>query len=500
MRFSPIPSRSAPPGARSLDDAGVRERRRGASAAIIAVLLVPLCAVAALAIDASWWQVGRAQLQTTADAAALAGARALQVTANSQNRAAQVRAYARSMAAVDSAFSLPITLADDDIVPCYYNPPNVASPAYRTQCTGDGLSPAATVDWTSTAPAPNAIRVTATRAGAPMTLGGMFRSGGPTVSSRPAYAWIANIQSGKCIKPWALPYAVLYDRVANSTGLTNPDAAVPPQSRPDLTQAMVAGINNLSVAQRSVIMRGPTVEATTSLPTTASHTDPFPNPNQWNGYSFAGNSGVESFQGVIWNCDATTVTVGVASGNTITSNGSGNVECWTANAIMGTDANQCNNANFLTPSAAKPVTCHFAAPVITGNGPSQTQAVNAGCYSSSNLASMGDTTDVVWGDCSATCNGANAVSYRVISKFVVLCLFRAFSAGGQSGAPFSTVYSQGVTTESCQVPGGTVYRNLPIGTVVGVVLPISSTELSPSTVVGNTTSTAQRLILVSWPN
>jgi Flp pilus assembly protein TadG len=95
----------------SLDDACVRGRRRGASAAIIAVLLVPLCAVAALAIDASWWQVGRAQLQTTADAAALAGARALQVTANSQNRAAQVRAYARSMAAVDSAFSLPITLA-----------------------------------------------------------------------------------------------------------------------------------------------------------------------------------------------------------------------------------------------------------------------------------------------------------------------------------------------------------------------------------------------------
>jgi hypothetical protein len=33
-----------------------------------------------------------------------------------------------------------------------------------------------------------------------------------------------------------------------------------------------------------------------------------------------------------------------------------------------------------------------------------------------------------------------------------------------------------------------------------VVLPISSAELSPSTVVGNTTSTAQRLILVSWPN
>jgi hypothetical protein len=79
-------------------------------------------------------------------------------------------------------------------------------------------------------------------------------------------------------------------------------------------------------------------------------------------------------------------------------------------------------------------------------------------------------------------------------------LFRAFSAGGQSGAPFSTVYSQGVTTESCQVPGGTEYRNLPVGTVVGVVLPISSAELSPSTVVGNTTSTAQRLILVSWPN
>jgi hypothetical protein len=407
------------------------------------------------------------------------------------------------IAARDSAFSLPVTLDGDDVVPCYYNPPNipVASQTYRTQCAGDGLSPAATVSWTSAAPAPNAVRVTATRTGAPMTLGGMFRSGGPTVSSGRAYAWIANIQSGKCIKPWAMPYSVLFDGIGTGTGLwpASYSSAAPTFPRPDLTQSMVAALTNLSVASRTVVMRGPTVSATTSLPAGASPANPFPDPYQWYGYSFAGNSGQTWYQAAIWNCDDNVATVGTTyAGNTITAGGTGGVECWTVNALAGNPSNPCNingSGNYLTATPSQPVTCYFKAPIVTGSGTAQTQAVDAGCYPSASSSTIGVTNYVAWGDYTGT--GSNAVKYRVISKFVIACVFRAFV---KDGSPFTTAYPQGTTTETCAVPGGTTYTNMPVGTIVGVILPISSESLSPTTVVGNATSIGQRLILVSWPN
>src|SRR5438477_6631154 len=59
--------------------------RRGAVAPLVAVLLVPLVAMVAFAVDMAWVVETENELQSVADAAALAGANALISDSTSQN-------------------------------------------------------------------------------------------------------------------------------------------------------------------------------------------------------------------------------------------------------------------------------------------------------------------------------------------------------------------------------------------------------------------------------
>jgi Flp pilus assembly protein TadG len=478
--------------------------RRGATLVLFALLLVPLLTIAAMAVDASLWQVGANQLQVTADAAALAGARAAQLypgTAGSPGAATSPHTYATNTAAANVAFSSPVTITNADVEPYWWDPVGrTASP--RTWATNDY----------------NAVKVT-TRATGGRILSGIVRSSGVPVT-RSAIAWIANINSSECIKPWALPYTVFYDAVVAATGLSSTIPPTLPSTNPpyrnDLSQEQIAAMNlltngNQNVQQRTVIMRGPT---TSSVNWPASGAFPavadVPAINQWMGYNFNGNAG-SSYQGAVGACDATAA-VGANSGATLP--GANDIECYTIAALIGGNTNVCqNNGNYLTDYTCNgggtqgcPTnrTCVFSP--NTGSGSSQTAhaecydpllypvtCVGANCSVSIPVgagAQPGKEVNVVWGDGTGT--GSNLTSYRQVGKFKIYCVFRAYSQG-TSTVPRTPVNN--VIGETCSVPGGLTYTNLPAGTIIGVIGTIGL-DITSGTTLGNTHSLAQRLILV----
>jgi hypothetical protein len=241
---------------------------------LVAVALVPLLGLGALAIDVSLWQVGATQLQTAADAAALAGARAAQLYPT--NAAAMSVQYAQDLATRNRAFGNAVTLPATAVEPVRYVPP--VAPAT--------VGTIASASWTGTgAGLANAVRVTV-GAQSGSIFAGVTSTVPPTVQ-RSAVAWIANINNG-CIKPFALPYSVLYNRSAALAGLPLSTAASPP----DLVQRQLTAIASSLPAARAIILRGPTVDSTKALgaPITVA---PSPvtyrgNDGQFSGYSFTG--------------------------------------------------------------------------------------------------------------------------------------------------------------------------------------------------------------------
>ena len=154
----------------------VRGNRRGATLALFALLVIPLLTVAAMAIDASQWQVGANQLQVAADAAALAAARAAQAHPATASACAGTTTspdtYAQNSANANVAFGAAVSVACGDVEPYSYSPTT-------------GNATAAT--WTTY----NAIKVTARGTGRRI-LSSAVRSSGPSVN-RSAVAWIASL-------------------------------------------------------------------------------------------------------------------------------------------------------------------------------------------------------------------------------------------------------------------------------------------------------------------
>jgi Flp pilus assembly protein TadG len=456
---------------------------------MVALLMVPLLTLAAFAIDASQWQVGANQLQTAADAGALAGARAAQLYPSTAST--QAPTYANNAASANSAFGATVTVPSSDVEFVWYDP------------TDNSVTLSS---WASTY---NAIRVT-TRATAGRTFSGVVRSGGPVVT-RQAVAWIANVNSGSCIKPWALPYTVFYDAVAAATHLTSTVTPTPPSTnppfRPNLSQAQIAEMDRLTqiggeIPARTVVLYGPTTVAT-DFPATASPSS-LPATNQWMGYAFNGSAGA-NYQGDVGGCTQNAA-VGANSGTTLP--GNNYIECWTVHAIIGGSQQTCNNANYLTD-----YTCNNG-----NNGcpsfrtcvyrPESGSTAYADCYNPATYpptctgsncsvsipAGVPSGVDiyVVWGDGTGT--GSSLTSYRQVGQFRLYCMFRNFAnkVSGSANTPYPTT----VVHETCTIPGGSVYQDLPVGTIVGVLGTVGAPKLGSGVTVGNTPSLGQRLILV----
>ncbi len=165
-------------GGEMRDDMRRAPERRGATLVLVAVLIVVVGGMAAFAIDLARVYSGVSELQTGADAAALAAAERLQNVPTTDHTNATI-----AFAANNAAFGSALTLAGADVEPGFWNPD-------ASTFTG--------ATWATA----NSVRVTANRSTG-LSFGRLLGIASLTPRRR-AIAWIGNQATRDCIKPWGI--------------------------------------------------------------------------------------------------------------------------------------------------------------------------------------------------------------------------------------------------------------------------------------------------------
>ncbi len=171
---------------------GQSKSRRGATMVLVAVLIVVMGGMAAFAVDLARIYNGVNEMQTGADAAALAGALRLQRVPGF-SPVTQTQAFASG----NTAFGTPLSIASGDVEPGLWDPTNSS---FTTP-----------VAWTVA----NAVRVTARRTPA-LAFGGVMARSNVT-ATRSAVAWIANQSAKDCVMPWGFPIAYVNSLLSPNT-------------------------------------------------------------------------------------------------------------------------------------------------------------------------------------------------------------------------------------------------------------------------------------------
>jgi len=185
--------------------------RSGVFVVLFGILFAALMGAAAMAIDFSRIWAMRNELQTSADAAALAGAVQPSTTENSYP---EVDSATRYFAAANRAMGAPVNI---DMV--------------HTGQWNDALAPNGYIDG---AVPPNAVKVTVSHSTSGLIMSALGIAA-PNVHAT-AIAWAdAPISTTNCIRPWAIPYEVLMGRV-NPLRTDDPSISGDPFSRANLTR------------------------------------------------------------------------------------------------------------------------------------------------------------------------------------------------------------------------------------------------------------------------
>jgi len=206
--------------------------RKGATLVLVAILMTALVGFAGIAIDASRLYVMRAELQTTADAAAVAA-----IVEVADKRPTNASAMAISYAAKNVVEHTTPTIAAADVEPGTWNFTNNTFTVLGT--------------WTD--PNLNSARVTAHYPGL-YTFARIFGATGQTVNARAigAMGWVSTTD---CLKPWAVSYQTLLDALYPPAGTKNPSYNLTPQ---DITT--LSGMS--SPANQVTLLNGTTNQLT----------------------------------------------------------------------------------------------------------------------------------------------------------------------------------------------------------------------------------------------
>jgi Flp pilus assembly protein TadG len=173
--------------------------RKGATLVLVAILMTVLVGFTGIGIDAARLYVMRAQLQTTADAAAIAA-----IVEVNDKRPTNATAVAVSYA--------PKNLVER-------NTPSIAAGGVEPG-TWDYSTNSFTPLGSWTDPALAAVRVTATYPGA-YTFARVFGVTTKTVTAR-AVAAVGFVSTTTCLKPWAVSYQTMLDVLYPPAGTKNP--------------------------------------------------------------------------------------------------------------------------------------------------------------------------------------------------------------------------------------------------------------------------------------
>lgn len=174
------------------------QARRGAVVVMVGIMMVTLVSISAVAIDFSRLWTLRNELQTSADAAAHAGAIQLQPPNNAGTTVAVATAYANTNLAMQGTVTVDaVELGDwDDNV--------------RT--------------FTPGAPVTDAVRVTVSRQSTGLIMGLLGVAAPRMKASAVGWADAPVVNSAGCIKPMAIPFTQMMWRINEHRGFPNPDS------------------------------------------------------------------------------------------------------------------------------------------------------------------------------------------------------------------------------------------------------------------------------------
>ena len=192
-------------------------KRKGVFVVLFGIMFVTLMGAAALSIDFARIWAMRNELQTTADAAALAGA--VQIGRVPDNTDADVDAATRELAAANKAMGA-TAIVDSVIIGNWTDDPPVGRDNWTALCTMVSGTCVAFPSLPSPVPPKNAVRAVVAHPTNELIMGALGIAA-PRVHAR-ATAWSdAPVPTSSCIKPWSIPYAVLMERINRHRGITN---------------------------------------------------------------------------------------------------------------------------------------------------------------------------------------------------------------------------------------------------------------------------------------
>ncbi|HEV7990650.1 MAG TPA: pilus assembly protein TadG-related protein [Gemmatimonadaceae bacterium] len=244
------------------------QRRRGATLVMVTLMLVGLLGVGAIAADIGRFYAVVTELQTSADAAALAGALQLQKNSSSNAGFDVDSAVINFVQSTNLANGQAPIIDTNDVRIGFYTPPSRPS-----------KSP---LDFDLSGRHANAVSVVVSARPTGFFAQLLGRTGALSLSDT-AVAWVANLGPA-CVRPWAFPYSTLYGAVTGIVGVLSP---APDLRAGDLVQYMRS---HAAAAQRTFIIQPPQ----TTLTGAANGT--------WDGFNLTGASGRPNFVDALQGC------------------------------------------------------------------------------------------------------------------------------------------------------------------------------------------------------
>ncbi|MEO8561448.1 MAG: pilus assembly protein TadG-related protein [bacterium] len=310
-------------------------RRRGATLVMMSILLIAFLGVGAIAADIGRFYAVVTELQTAADAGALAGALKLQRTEFNPEEPDVDSAVVTFVNSTNRADGAQIVITTADVRTAIYTPPknSVTKP----------------LDFDVVARRANAVMVTVSAAPVGVFSQLIGRAANLPLS-RTGVAWVANL-GGRCVRPWAFPYRKLYEAVEGITGVPDP--------APDLEPRNLVKFLNRDPDLRMFVVLGAQVRP--------SPTDP--DDGNWAGFNFTGALGQPAFVDALLSCVPNVLDVQTTIAAALPSQ-AGSYVAW-SNAVI----------------------------VAPGGGICYRQSsLDAGCYPAPGAAAPGVAESVAWSD------------------------------------------------------------------------------------------------------
>jgi Flp pilus assembly protein TadG len=272
-------------------------RRRGATIVMVSILLVAFLGVGAIAADIGRFYTVSTELQTAADAGALAGALRLQRTTDNPEEPDVDTVVVNFVQSTNLADGAALAITTNDVRTAIYTPPHIPS--------------SKPLDFDVVARRANAVQVTV-RAAPRGVFSQLIGRATNLQLSRTSIAWIGNL-GGKCVLPWAFPYSKLYEAVSQTTGAPDP--------APDLEPRDLVRFLQKDSTQRRFVVLGPLVPPT----------PPFD--GNWTGFNLFGIAGQGAFVNAMVGCAAPVLDVTSTIGNALPGQ-AGSYVTWTSNDII----------------------------------------------------------------------------------------------------------------------------------------------------------------------